>query len=144
MANCVSSTILIFGLLVGIARDVLVVTNAYNGMLTGLPEELEYAALDACLTFVIISCWSSTTPFCLASSVVIPLLHAQWYVHPPFRDWPDYWPAEKSLTDARHRTEFYMTHAFCFAMRCVSIDGVTRRLGYSKSDRLNPPPSPVS
>ena len=47
------------------------------------------------------------------------IAHLQWYVHSPFSDWPDWWPAEKTNNDIRHRTENYDTHVMCFEIYSI-------------------------
>ena len=119
--DAAAKAIVIACLVTGAARDVLVVTNAYNGEITALPEEIEFALLDVVMACIILCCWRVAGIFCIVSSVCIPALHAQWYFHSPFREWPSWYPAQKSVNDARHRTEFYMCHAFAFSMRCVGM-----------------------
>lgn len=127
--QCLPNAVCMFILIIGMLRDVGVVTNAYNGDVLPIPEEFEYAALDCLLCIIAAACYVASK-YCVhamssLSLFAIVMLHCQWYVHSPFREWPDDWIADKPANDVRHRVEFYMCHSFAFTLRCVMLHACT-------------------
>lgn len=99
--------------LLGVIQEYCVIINLYNGdLIAFLPEDIEYSLVDI-IVFIIatVKCRNFIE---LSLIFLIFFSHIQWLFHSPFHPWPNWWIADKSLTDIRHRTEYYDTHVMCF------------------------------
>ena len=105
--------------LLPIFLEYLVIINAYNGdLIPNFNEDFEYALMDI-FVFIFLIMYREKDKLCWLLTLISFIAHIQWYVHNPFCDWPDWWIADKSPNDIRHRTEYYCTHVMCFSIYLV-------------------------
>lgn len=91
-------------------HGLLIITNAYNADLTGLPEEIELCMVDF-VAFLCI-CIARTGVWPVFVTFLLGMCKLQWIFHSPFHDWPSWWIRSKGANDVRHRTEYYDTITF--------------------------------
>tara|TARA_B100000674_G_scaffold241735_1_gene198843 strand:- start:878 stop:1270 length:393 start_codon:yes stop_codon:yes gene_type:complete len=106
--------------LLGIIQEYLVIINVYNGnLIPFLSEYIEYSLVDLIFIVAFIlrtKIYWKFDAIDLVGIISTGFAHIQWALHSPFEEWPEWWPAEKSANDVRHRTEYYDTHTMCFVV----------------------------
>ena len=106
--------------LLGTLQEYLVTVNLYNGNLFSFVDEIiEYCLIDLFLLIIMCIRWKKHNIIEFSGILLTFIAHLQWYVHSPFSDWPEWWPAEKTQNDIRHRTEYYDTHVMCFVIYSI-------------------------
>ena len=125
--------------LLGMFQTLCIITNLYNGdFVPLLGHSIEYATGDAlCLLLLLVAQISQrdcipAIAWCLHSLCLI--LHLQWALHDPWDDWPEWMVGTKSISDARHRTEFYDTSVACFAMHLTTLTELMHRTSKNQTN----------
>lgn len=103
--------------ILGILQEYLVIINAYNGdIIPNIPNEIQYCIPDSIILINMLWNYQKINIINFVFITATLIAHIQWYFHSPFNEWPDWWIAEKSNDDIRHRTEYYDTHVMCFTI----------------------------
>lgn len=115
----------ICGYIIPVIMEYCVIINVYNGeFFIYIPEAIMYSLFDIIVLLYLMllkTCNYKIYFYELLITIICFLTHLQWYVHNPFEEWPEWWPAEKSETDERHRTEWYDTHVMIFVLYMLMI-----------------------
>ena len=104
--------------LIPLILEYFVIINLYNGIIPNIPEAIEYSLMDVIVLLIMLISTLLKVKQDLLELIIVFLCfiaHIQWYVHNPFEPWPEWWIAEQSEGDERHRTEWYDTHVMVFA-----------------------------
>lgn len=119
------NNIILFGYFIPVIMEYSVIINIYNGEFIILfPEALVYSLFDlfVLLYLMLLKIYKyKIKGYEFLITFICLITHAQWYVHNPFEEWPEWWPASKSNTDERHRTEWYDTHVMIFTLYMLMI-----------------------
>jgi hypothetical protein len=103
--------------LLGIIQEYLVILNIYNGdLIFFISTDIEYSIIDLLTLIYLFYNYNYIINIDIFFILFSFIAHIQWYLHSPFGEWPNWWIAEKSENDIRHRTEYYDTHVMCFTI----------------------------
>jgi len=103
--------------LLGIMQEYLVILNIYNGdLISFISSDIEYSIIDLLTLIYLFYNYNYIINIDIFLILFSFIAHIQWYLHSPFSEWPNWWIAEKSENDIRHRTEYYDTHVMCFTI----------------------------
>ena len=108
--------------LLPLMMEYCVIINLYNGDLLGIAEPIEYSFYSVPVLMFMLGLVKRGHEIPISEIFIVCIIiltYLQWALHSPFEEWPEWWPAEKTEDDERHRTEWYDTHVMVFGVYFV-------------------------